>query len=233
MHKCKYPFHYVISSLLFLGISFIPCPSLYTCLLVILSFVSQSACKLLRDRNRSLFWIWAVPHSKGSRSRTGNTSCMVQSHQIFKYSHLTDFLKHLRGKGNKFGWGNLGRIDPALLYVEVPISEIDNKASITVSCRLWVQLGFDSSDHMVVSFFELCELLPGSYWPFYLDYLYLFTSDYRGNLNRLIICRHRSMQTPITVGPHTELSKCHTLCLCSYLPANAGSSHSLTVNLPE
>lgn len=171
MHKCKYPFHYIISSLLFSGISFIPCPFFYTCLLVILSFVLQSACKLLRERNHSLFWIWAGSHSKGSRSRTGNTICVVQSHQTSKYSHLTDLLKNLRGKGNnKFGWGNSGRIDPALLCVEIPTSEmIDNKASTTVSCRLWIQLGSDSPDQMVVSGFELCELLPGSYWPFYLD----------------------------------------------------------------
>ena len=37
-HRCQYPSHYIISSLLFSGISFIPCPSLYICLLVILSF---------------------------------------------------------------------------------------------------------------------------------------------------------------------------------------------------
>lgn len=84
-------FHYVISSLLFSGISFISLHFFNTCLPVILSFVLQSACKLLRDRNPSLLWNWAASHSKGSRSRSGSTSFTVQSHQTFQRSPLQIF----------------------------------------------------------------------------------------------------------------------------------------------
>lgn len=200
--KIQIAFHYVISYFLFPGISFISPHFFNTCLLVILSFVLQSACKLLRDRNPSLLWILAVSHSEGSRSRSGSTSFTVQSHQTCQRPPLQVFSRSSGVIGTV--WVNSGRAD-LLCSVRrgLPLrwpSKLPVQSCSDCGC-CWELIHRSKWGYLVLNFVNCFLVATGL--------ITLIWSECRGILNRLKTCRLRSMQAPRTVGPHTQLRKCH------------------------